>query len=134
MSPRCGCACLVLATHAPALPNLSLTGALLSHSPVFVIGGGQVYKEAIRMRECQRILLTRVLSPPFADCDTFFPAIDPALFQVSGFFSLFHAVVVLLSSLFCCFFFGLASHVLGMLVCLSASRFRSLLTRVLCGL
>lgn len=37
----------------------------------FVIGGAQIYKEALQREETKRILLTRVLSD--FECDTFFP-------------------------------------------------------------
>ncbi|KAK3322509.1 dihydrofolate reductase-like domain-containing protein [Apodospora peruviana] len=38
---------------------------------VFVIGGGQIYAAALKLKETKRILLTRVLSD--FECDTFFP-------------------------------------------------------------
>jgi len=37
----------------------------------FVIGGAQIYKEALQKQQAKRILLTRVLTD--FDCDTFFP-------------------------------------------------------------
>jgi dihydrofolate reductase len=37
----------------------------------FVIGGAQIYREALERAETKRILLTRVLSD--FECDTFFP-------------------------------------------------------------
>lgn len=37
----------------------------------FVIGGAQIYKAALELKEAKRILLTRVLSD--FECDTFFP-------------------------------------------------------------
>jgi dihydrofolate reductase len=37
----------------------------------FVIGGAQIYKEALEKAETKRILLTRVLTD--VECDTFFP-------------------------------------------------------------
>ena len=37
----------------------------------FVIGGAQIYKEALEKAETKRILLTRVLTD--FECDTFFP-------------------------------------------------------------
>lgn len=37
----------------------------------FVIGGGQIYKAALDLKETKRILLTRVLDD--FECDTFFP-------------------------------------------------------------
>ncbi|KAI4137538.1 MAG: hypothetical protein LQ341_005103, partial [Variospora aurantia] len=38
---------------------------------VFVIGGAEIYKQALRMRECERVLWTR-LSGEW-ECDTWFP-------------------------------------------------------------
>ena len=38
---------------------------------VFVIGGAQVYEQAIRLKECQAIFLTQILNS--FPCDTFFP-------------------------------------------------------------
>lgn len=52
---------------------------------IFVIGGGQVYREAIASPSCAAIHLTRIeqmgcdggVSPAHIECDTFFPALDP---------------------------------------------------------
>lgn len=45
---------------------------------VFIIGGGQIYKEAMRRVDC--IYMTRVHAV-FPQADTFFPAIDSAVFD-----------------------------------------------------
>lgn len=45
----------------------------------FVIGGANVYAQAIKLPECGEIFLTRVLGE--FDCDAFFPAIDPTRFK-----------------------------------------------------
>jgi dihydrofolate reductase/thymidylate synthase len=42
---------------------------------VFVIGGGQVYSEALASERCAALHVTRIESDP--DCDTFFPEVDP---------------------------------------------------------
>ena len=47
----------------------------------FVIGGAQVYQEAVRHPRCRRIYLTQILSE--FDCDTFFPPIPSHFKQVS---------------------------------------------------
>jgi len=47
---------------------------------VFVIGGGQIYDEAINSPACKAIHLTRI-DKDF-ECNVFFPAIDPAKFKV----------------------------------------------------
>ena len=43
----------------------------------FIIGGASIYKDALQLSPSQtsvdRILLTRVLSPSFEDCDVFMP-------------------------------------------------------------
>jgi dihydrofolate reductase len=48
---------------------------------VFVIGGGQIFREAIGHPDLETIYLTRVHAT--LDCDTFFPAIDPMMVLVS---------------------------------------------------
>ncbi len=60
------------------LTATSLSNALeqlqgLSVDKVFVIGGGQVYAQAITHRECQKLYLTEVEGD--FGCDTFFPQI-----------------------------------------------------------
>jgi dihydrofolate reductase len=42
-----------------------------SERKTFVIGGAQIYKEALQKEQAKRILLTRVLTD--FECDTFFP-------------------------------------------------------------
>ncbi|KAI9641228.1 hypothetical protein NHQ30_010028 [Ciborinia camelliae] len=39
---------------------------------VFIIGGGQIYKAALELKEAKRVLLTRILED--FECDTYFPA------------------------------------------------------------
>lgn len=46
---------------------------------VFVIGGAQIYRIAIKHAQCSHIILTRVRSK--VDCDTFFPEIDEKAFR-----------------------------------------------------
>jgi dihydrofolate reductase len=44
---------------------------------VFIIGGATLYKETLELPSSlttvDRILLTRILSPPFEECDVFLP-------------------------------------------------------------
>ncbi|KAF7306908.1 hypothetical protein MIND_00483300 [Mycena indigotica] len=40
---------------------------------VFIIGGVSLYSECLSLRLVNRILLTRILSPSFAECDVFMP-------------------------------------------------------------
>ena len=67
----------VLQCNSLASAMSTLTGAQLKDQieHIFVIGGGQVYKEAIAAPECAVIHLTSIESD--VECDTFFPAIDP---------------------------------------------------------
>ena len=53
---------------------------------IFVVGGEQVYRNAIKMNECKRIYLTRIGAK--FDCDRFFPPIDEERFEEIDEFSL----------------------------------------------
>lgn len=76
----------------PAQPNLvvrSLDQALLSlaaepfqsiYASVFVIGGGQVYEEAVRHPACEGFHVTEIQAAP--ECDTFFPKPAEGVFQL----------------------------------------------------
>ncbi|ESR48282.1 hypothetical protein CICLE_v10002350mg [Citrus x clementina] len=46
---------------------------------VFVIGGGQILREALNAPECDAIHITKIETS--IECDTFIPAIDLSLFQ-----------------------------------------------------
>jgi dihydrofolate reductase len=46
---------------------------------VFVIGGAQLYEDAIKHPACSKIYLTRIQEE--FDCDTFFPELDPNKFE-----------------------------------------------------
>ena len=43
---------------------------------IFVIGGGQIYKKAINLPECEKLYLTELDAD--ISCDTFFPEIPLA--------------------------------------------------------
>ena len=45
---------------------------------VYVIGGGNVYKEAMQLPECESIYLTIIYKQ--VECDAFFPAIPQEVF------------------------------------------------------
>jgi dihydrofolate reductase len=49
-------------------------GTTYAQHPLFVIGGGGVYKQAIVMEECERLYLTEVKGTH--GCDIFFPEVD----------------------------------------------------------
>jgi dihydrofolate reductase len=51
-------------------------------SRIFIIGGAQIYKEAISSPYCTYILLTRVYK--YFECDTFFPVIDEQVFSLTS--------------------------------------------------
>ena len=55
---------------------------LLQVEHLFVIGGGQVYREAIASPRCGVIHFTQIQAD--LECDTFFPAIDPARWAVAA--------------------------------------------------
>ncbi|KAI5060259.1 hypothetical protein GOP47_0024679 [Adiantum capillus-veneris] len=63
-----------------ALRLLAAPPYLTSVETVFVIGGGQVYKEAVELSNCDAIHITQIdLS---CECDTFFPAFNEAPFRL----------------------------------------------------
>jgi len=49
---------------------------------VFVIGGANVYAQAIKLPDCDKIYLTHVKGS--FQCDTYFPPIDEAIFQLDS--------------------------------------------------
>lgn len=48
---------------------------------LFVIGGAQIFAEAINHPACHKIYLTQIMQT--FDCDTFFPKIDPEKFSIT---------------------------------------------------
>ena len=50
---------------------IAFVGSTVLERKAFIIGGAQIYKEALQKQEAKRILLTRILSD--FKCDTFFP-------------------------------------------------------------
>ena len=49
---------------------------------IFVIGGGQIYQQAINLPECEKLYLTVVEDS--TECDTFFPEIPSIYSQTVG--------------------------------------------------
>jgi dihydrofolate reductase len=47
---------------------------------VFVIGGAQLYQEALRHPDCHELLVNRIIGD--YECDTFFPDIDLADYRL----------------------------------------------------
>ena len=66
-----------------AIMNLTNPSSDLSAkiSRIFIVGGSQIYKEAINSPNCTYILLTRVYK--YFECDTFFPKIDELTFSLT---------------------------------------------------
>lgn len=63
------------------LTAMNLSSALaLSRYPVFIIGGAQVYGDALKMPEIDTIYATEI-DASFPDADTFFPELDMAVWQ-----------------------------------------------------
>ena len=52
---------------------------------IFVIGGGEIYKEALRHKDCDKIYLTRILSS--FECDKYFPHYESIFETGSGAFT-----------------------------------------------
>ena len=63
------------------LTAMNLPSALaLSRYPTFIIGGAQVYGDALKMPEIDTIYATEI-DATFPDADTFFPEIDMTVWQ-----------------------------------------------------
>lgn len=63
------------------LTAMNLPSALaLSRYPTFIIGGAQVYGDALKMPEIDTIYATEI-DASFPDADTFFPELDMAVWQ-----------------------------------------------------
>ncbi|HZG19680.1 MAG TPA: dihydrofolate reductase [Herbaspirillum sp.] len=57
--------------------SLQAAAALAGDAPAFIIGGAQIYAEALPLVD--RLIITRIASS--FDCDAFFPAIDEQRWQ-----------------------------------------------------
>lgn len=68
---------------APDFPTaLELVGKVPNIENIFVIGGEQIYKQALFHPKCEKIYLTRIVSKHEIPVDTFFPPIDKNLFEL----------------------------------------------------
>ena len=63
-----------------AAPSLQQAIELVGHEPAFIIGGAQIYAEAVNCAD--RVIITEIAQT--FDCDAFFPELDPALWQETG--------------------------------------------------
>ncbi len=52
-----------------------------SDTETFIIGGGEIYAQALTLAD--RLQITVIDAPTPADADTFFPAIDPSCWQIA---------------------------------------------------
>lgn len=62
------------------LRTLDLPSGNENLEKVFIIGGGQLFAEAINLPQCRKIHMTRILKD--FHCDTFFPQIPPRLREI----------------------------------------------------
>lgn len=70
---------VICGSLASALELLAASPYCLSIDKVFLIGGGQIFREALNAPGCDAIHITEIESN--IECDTFIPAIDSAVFQ-----------------------------------------------------
>lgn len=70
------------APGAEIIPSLEAALAAVADSPkVFIIGGGEIYRQAMPLATSLEI--THIDIPAPDDADTFFPDIDPALWHLT---------------------------------------------------
>ncbi len=63
----------------------SLEDALAMSAPdseTFIIGGGEIYRQALPLADHLRLTIIDAPAPP--DADTFFPPVDPSEWEISG--------------------------------------------------
>jgi dihydrofolate reductase len=77
----------LMADSAMATPVPSVMHDQLGNPRCFIIGGGQIYAQA--MADADRLIVTHVHTV-IEDADTFFPEIDPSLWQVEERSEMFH--------------------------------------------
>ena len=71
----------------PGSPTVMSSDAGTSAPKAFVIGGGQIYAQAMAIAD--RLTVTHVHTV-IEDADTFFPAIDPAIWKVASRSEMYH--------------------------------------------
>lgn len=72
----------VVSSFDEALELVSARELSTKVATVFVIGGGQVYREAVAHANCAAVHLTEIQSD--VECDTFFPKLPEGRFQLWG--------------------------------------------------
>ncbi|GLU02878.1 hypothetical protein SLE2022_201110 [Rubroshorea leprosula] len=70
---------VICGSMTSALQLLAASPYCLSIEKVFVIGGGQIFREALNAPDCDAIHFTEIEIS--IDCDTFMPVIDSSVFQ-----------------------------------------------------
>ncbi|VVA40797.1 PREDICTED: bifunctional dihydrofolate [Prunus dulcis] len=70
---------VICGSMASALELLAASPYCLSIDKVFIIGGGQILREALNAPGCDAIHITEIKTD--IECDTFIPAIDSSVFQ-----------------------------------------------------
>ncbi|KAM1794229.1 hypothetical protein ACFX11_034728 [Malus domestica] len=70
---------VICGSMASALELLAASPYCLSIEKVFLIGGGQILREALNASGCEAIHITEIGTN--IECDTFIPAIDSSVFQ-----------------------------------------------------
>ncbi|PSS19101.1 Thymidylate synthase [Actinidia chinensis var. chinensis] len=70
---------VICGSMASALELLAASPYCLSVEKVFVIGGGQILREALNAPGCDAIHITEIETR--IECDTFIPSVDTSLFQ-----------------------------------------------------
>ncbi|KAL6270060.1 hypothetical protein ACE6H2_026971 [Prunus campanulata] len=70
---------VICGSMASALELLAASPYCLSIDKVFIIGGGQILREALNAPGCDAIHITEIETN--IECDTFIPAIDSSVFQ-----------------------------------------------------
>ena len=70
------------APGAEVYPSLEQALKAVGEEDCFIIGGGRVYAEALPLAD--RLSLTEIDTDGPADADTFFPTVDPAVWEVAG--------------------------------------------------
>ncbi|XVE93672.1 hypothetical protein REPUB_Repub01dG0214400 [Reevesia pubescens] len=70
---------VICGSMTSALELLAASPYCLSIEKVFVIGGGQIFRESLNAPGCDAIHITEIATS--IECDTFMPAIDSSVFQ-----------------------------------------------------
>ncbi|MBA0712068.1 hypothetical protein Golax_011193 [Gossypium laxum] len=70
---------VICGSMTSALELLAASPYCLSIEKVFVIGGGQIFRESLNAAGCDAIHITEIETS--IECDTFMPAIDSSVFQ-----------------------------------------------------